>query len=151
MKVEHSTTTHSAALLLLSTFIYFFEIILFELSTTMFSKAVSTVSKRQLTSYFNIRALSSTNTNTDCINVKKLGDGIASMILCRHEGKNSFSKAMLLEFNRKTEDLKKDTSVNCLILHSDVAKVFCAGADLKERLSMPDNEVFLIHIIAVML
>lgn len=63
------------------------------------------------------------------------------VILNRHEGKNSFSKLMVEEFNDALSELKDDSSIQCLILKSSVPKVFCAGADLKERLVMPAEEV----------
>lgn len=37
--------------------------------------------------------------------------------------------------------MRYNSDVRVLILHSTVAKVFCAGADLKERATMPQSEV----------
>ena len=68
-------------------------------------------------------------------------EGVTHLVLNRHEGKNSFSKVMVEEFNNALLELKNDPSINCLILKSSVPKVFCAGADLKERLVMPAEEV----------
>jgi len=75
-----------------------------------------------------------------CIKVEKLSSGIVSIILAHH-GKNSFSKLMIKEFREAIADVSLDSSVRCVILKSEVPKVFCAGADLKERLAMPDDEI----------
>lgn len=68
-------------------------------------------------------------------------DGITVVSLNRVAGKNSLSKSMLNEFNEVVEELREDTTVKVVIIKSTVAKVFCAGADLKERKSMKDEEV----------
>lgn len=70
---------------------------------------------------------------------------VASLSLNRHEGKNAFSKAMLAEFRTALDGLasREQTAdrVDCFIVYSGVDKVFCAGADLKERLQMADEDV----------
>jgi methylglutaconyl-CoA hydratase len=70
---------------------------------------------------------------------------VASLSLNRHEGKNAFSTAMLAEFRTAIDGLasreQTPDRVDCLIVHSGVDRVFCAGADLKERLGMADEDV----------
>lgn len=79
---------------------------------------------------------------TENINLKLVDDSsIAVLTLCRHQGKNSFSKAMVDDFNHAMAALHKSEKVSVLVVHSDVKSVFCAGADLKERLTMPDDQV----------
>ncbi len=73
--------------------------------------------------------------------VEKAESGVATLVLARHEGKNAFSAKMIQEFASAVKGLAADASVRCVVIRSDVPKVFCAGADLKERLVMPDNEV----------
>jgi methylglutaconyl-CoA hydratase len=68
-------------------------------------------------------------------------NGIATLSLIRSEGKNSFSKQMLIDFNSAVSKLQSDKNVRVLIVKSTVEKVFCAGADLKERAGMPDDQV----------
>lgn len=80
--------------------------------------------------------------SSENVSVKKLDQsGIAVLALCRQQGKNAFSKAMVEDFNHAIDLLHKEESVLALIVHSEVGKVFCAGADLKERLAMPDEHV----------
>ena len=69
---------------------------------------------------------------------------IAHLRLERHEGKNAFSRGMLSEFVRCVETVQRAAevkAVNVLIVSSSVPKVFCAGADLKERQDMAESEV----------
>ena len=74
------------------------------------------------------------------IEISHTENGICTMSLCREEGKNSFSKQMLDEFIENTELLSKNDNIRALILQSKVPKVFCAGADLKERATMKSEE-----------
>ena len=67
-------------------------------------------------------------------------NGICTMSLCREEGKNSFSRQMLDEFVENTDMLSRNVDIRALILQSKVPKVFCAGADLKERVTMKTEE-----------
>lgn len=46
-----------------------------------------------------------------------------------------------LQFNLLVDELKVDTQIRAVVLTSAVPKVFCAGADLKERKTMNINEV----------
>ncbi len=73
--------------------------------------------------------------------IERLDNGIATLSLNRHDGKNSLSKAMIEEFNQAVAELHKDRNVKVVVVKSNVDKVFCAGADLKERLTMPDEQV----------
>lgn len=71
----------------------------------------------------------------------KLGPGITNLILNRPEGKNSLSKGMLKELHEELVMLHEDDSTNVLVISSSVPKVFCAGADLKERKTMAEEEI----------
>lgn len=68
-------------------------------------------------------------------------DGVTVVAMNRVEGKNSMSKSMIAEFNLLVDELNADTSIRCVVLTSAVPKVFCAGADLKERKTMDINQV----------
>jgi methylglutaconyl-CoA hydratase len=87
-----------------------------------------------------IRYLSTTSSD---IIVDKPSDGIVHLSLNRDKGKNSFSKQFLKDFTDIVAELHNDESIRVLILKSTINKVFCAGADLKERASMPEDQVSL--------
>jgi len=72
---------------------------------------------------------------------EKDSDGIVTLTLNRHKGRNSFSRAFLSSLVEATEAFAGDAEVRALILRSTVPKVFCAGADLKERATMSEDEV----------
>ncbi|CAM8933755.1 unnamed protein product [Rhodiola kirilowii] len=69
------------------------------------------------------------------------GAGIVEVRLDRPEAKNAIGKEMLRGFKHHLEMISKDASANVVLLRSWVPKVFCAGADLKERRSMDASEV----------
>lgn len=69
------------------------------------------------------------------------GSYISELILERHEGKNAFSSDMIDSFERAVESVRSNKDIRVLIVRSTVDKVFCAGADLKERLAMPEEKV----------
>lgn len=69
------------------------------------------------------------------------GSKISELVLERHEGKNAFSTGMIESFEKAVLSVKNDSDIRVLVVHSTVEKVFCAGADLKERLSMPEDQV----------
>lgn len=68
---------------------------------------------------------------------------VTHLKLNRLEGRNSFSKQMLQEFCSALESIKSNeqSPTNVLVVSSNIPKVFCAGADLKERASMPEDQV----------
>lgn len=68
--------------------------------------------------------------------INKSEDGIATIILNRPEAANAFSIQMLRELKETLYYLKYDNSVRCVIITGSGEKVFCAGADLKERAEM---------------
>ena len=75
------------------------------------------------------------------ISLEKAENGIAQLSLNRENGKNSLSKDMIEEINQAVAQIRGDQAVKVLIVKSGVNKVFCAGADLKERLTMKNEEV----------
>lgn len=83
----------------------------------------------------------STNPQSKNVDLEHVSGGIYCLSLCRHEGKNAFSKSMLYDLKALLTQLHVDSKVSALVVRSTVDKVFCAGADLKERASMPDVEV----------
>lgn len=75
------------------------------------------------------------------VSFTKPNAGVAELVLARQEGKNALSDKMLLSLTTAVEEARNDKSVRVLIIHSSVDKVFCAGADLKERLTMTADQV----------
>ncbi|XP_076945127.1 putative enoyl-CoA hydratase 2, mitochondrial [Bidens hawaiensis] len=59
----------------------------------------------------------------------------------RPEAKNAFGKDMLRGLLNSFEAISTDPAANVLMICSSVSRVFCAGADLKERLTMDVSEV----------
>lgn len=66
---------------------------------------------------------------------------VVHLVLNRHGGKNSFNKAFRDEFVCALNSLSANKQVCCMVLRSNVPKVFSAGADLKERATLTEPEV----------
>lgn len=75
------------------------------------------------------------------IDVSIVKEHIAIVTLQRASAANSFSIEMLEQFNEQLQLLEADESVYCVIITGEGNKAFCAGADLKERKNMNDEEV----------
>jgi len=75
------------------------------------------------------------------VKLEKLEDHIAVITLNRPEAANSLSSALLQELNIKIDQVNNDKSIYCTLITGAGEKVFCAGADLKERRDMNDEEV----------
>lgn len=67
--------------------------------------------------------------------------GIIEVKLDRPEAKNAIGKDMLRGLQHSFEAIQRDSSANVVLICSSVPKVFCAGADLKERRKMNASEV----------
>ncbi len=67
--------------------------------------------------------------------------GVALLTLNRPEVMNSFSFPMLLALKEKVEALHFDPEVRVVIIVGAGDKAFCAGADLKERAAMSEDQV----------
>lgn len=66
---------------------------------------------------------------------------IGMLKLNRPEAANALSLGMLNELHQTLNDLKDNRDIRCLIMTGEGEKAFCAGADLKERKRMNDEEV----------
>ena len=78
---------------------------------------------------------------SDNISVAKTEEGIVTLSLDREQGRNSLSRNMLNDISQFLTKIETDSSVRVLIIRSSLEKVFCAGADLKERATMNDAQV----------
>ncbi|KAI7743421.1 hypothetical protein M8C21_011272 [Ambrosia artemisiifolia] len=67
--------------------------------------------------------------------------GIVQINMDRPEAKNALGKDMLKGLLNSFEAINTDPAANVLMICSSVSRVFCAGADLKERLTMDVPEV----------
>jgi len=63
------------------------------------------------------------------------------LTLNRPEVMNSFNFAMLRELGAKVESLQWDPEVRVIVITGAGDKAFCAGADLKERATLPEDQV----------
>lgn len=67
--------------------------------------------------------------------------GIAIIGLNKPETKNAFDRSMVNSLSNALDVLTHDKNVRVIIIRSMLSNVFCAGADLKERVSMTPVEV----------
>nr|XP_034956174.1 methylglutaconyl-CoA hydratase, mitochondrial [Zootoca vivipara] len=67
--------------------------------------------------------------------------GIVVLGLNRAHAKNALNKNLIKMMSKVMEALKSDKKVRTVIFRSEVPGVFCAGADLKERVKMHSSEV----------
>ena len=66
---------------------------------------------------------------------------VAVLTLDREARMNALSRATLLALGRLGRELADDASVRAIVLTGAGDKAFCAGADLKERQGMTENDV----------
>ncbi|XP_004581192.2 methylglutaconyl-CoA hydratase, mitochondrial isoform X1 [Ochotona princeps] len=67
--------------------------------------------------------------------------GIVVLGINRAYGKNALSKNLVKMLSKAVDSLKSDKKVRTVIIRSEVPGIFCAGADLKERVKMSSSEV----------
>lgn len=75
------------------------------------------------------------------VDVSIVKDHIAIVTLQRASAANSFSLEMLEALNKQLDYIQNDASIYCTIITGEGHKAFCAGADLKERKGMNDEQV----------
>ena len=66
---------------------------------------------------------------------------VAIVRLNREDRRNALSRDTLLALGRIGRDLHGDTTLRAVVLTGTGPKAFCAGADLKERKGMSENDV----------
>jgi len=67
-------------------------------------------------------------------------EGIALMTMKRPKA-NALGRVMMDEFRAAIDRVRFDQSLRVVVLQSAFPKIFCAGADLKERVTMDQEEV----------
>ncbi|XP_042018964.1 probable enoyl-CoA hydratase 2, mitochondrial [Salvia splendens] len=81
---------------------------------------------------------------SESVKLQKLADsdsGIWEVNLERPSSKNAIGRDMLRGLKHTLESVNRDQTAKVLMISSFVPKVFCAGADLKERKTMSPSEV----------
>ncbi|SDJ69927.1 enoyl-CoA hydratase-related protein [Sediminibacillus albus] len=79
---------------------------------------------------------------TSLINYDKKSDHTAVIRLERPQAANALSLALLEELNATLQQISMDKTIRCLIITGAGDKNFCAGADLKERMTMTNQQVY---------
>nr|XP_010948064.2 methylglutaconyl-CoA hydratase, mitochondrial-like [Camelus bactrianus] len=75
------------------------------------------------------------------MNLKEVVEGIVVLGINRAYAKNSLSKNLTKMLSKTVDALKSDKKVWTIVVRSEVPGIFCAGADLKERVKMNPSEV----------
>ena len=68
-------------------------------------------------------------------------EGVAVFTMNRPASKNALGRLMMDQFRAALDGVRFDPTVRVVVVQSTVERVFCAGADLKERLTMEPPEV----------
>lgn len=68
-------------------------------------------------------------------------DGVAVLTLNRPEVMNSFNFALLNALKEQVDALRFKTDIRVIIITGSGQKAFCAGADLKERATLDEQQV----------
>lgn len=88
------------------------------------------------------RAYSSATANTvECSLMRNLVTRVTTLNLSRPSSKNALGRVMLSQLSACIQELQTCKETRVLVLRSTVPGVFCAGADLKERLTMSKEQV----------
>ncbi|XP_062146787.1 probable enoyl-CoA hydratase 2, mitochondrial [Alnus glutinosa] len=103
-------------------------------------------SKSHTWQYQSLRTLILETASSESVRLNRLSDsdsGIVEVRLERPGAKNAIGKDMLRGLQETFEAIERDPSANVVMICSSVPRVFCAGADLKERKTMNPSEVHL--------
>jgi enoyl-CoA hydratase/carnithine racemase len=76
----------------------------------------------------------------ELVTCEREGD-LVWLTIARPEVMNCLSFPTLRRFRGLCRELSRDLSIRCILITGKGDKAFCAGADLKERKSMPDARV----------
>ncbi|MED4700283.1 enoyl-CoA hydratase [Lysinibacillus capsici] len=78
---------------------------------------------------------------TQLVRFEVLEDSIGLITLSRPEAANAMSVQLLHELSDTLDQINEDPAVRVVLLTGAGEKAFCAGADLKERKGMSDQQV----------
>ncbi|KAA0202161.1 hypothetical protein HAZT_HAZT008311 [Hyalella azteca] len=99
---------------------------------------------RSVCSVNQIRQITSSSANLKELVVERLTgehEGVVVFGFNRPEAKNAINAAMLEQFHEALEALRVDRKARVIILRSLIPGIFCAGADLKARATMTNEQV----------
>uniref|UniRef100_A0A0G4I7G1 Enoyl-CoA hydratase n=1 Tax=Chromera velia CCMP2878 TaxID=1169474 RepID=A0A0G4I7G1_9ALVE len=89
-----------------------------------------------------VRRAFSTEAPSRLVGLKTSENGqVAVITMQRPEAKNAISKAFLYDLLSAVQEIRQSQTVRVALLRSSVPGVFCAGADLKERAKMTEEDV----------
>ncbi|KAK3224977.1 hypothetical protein Dsin_004839 [Dipteronia sinensis] len=94
--------------------------------------------------YQSRRTLILDSVSSESVKLNRLSEsdsGIVEVNLNRPGARNSIGKDFLRGLKDSFEVISKDSTANVVLITSSVPKVFCAGADLKERRMMSVSEI----------
>ncbi len=77
----------------------------------------------------------------ELVTVRRKDGGIVWLTLARPEVMNCLSFPTLKRLRALCAELASDLSIRCVLITGSGDKAFCAGADLKERKTMPAERV----------
>ncbi|WP_164668870.1 enoyl-CoA hydratase [Virgibacillus doumboii] len=77
----------------------------------------------------------------DLVEYKLVDNHVALLTLNRPEAMNALSKPLLDELNNHVHNINANEEIRCTIITGSKEKAFCAGADLKERKGMSEDQV----------
>lgn len=78
---------------------------------------------------------------TTLVQFKEIEKGIGLITLNRPEAANALSLQLLKELNETLNDVGKNRDIRVVLITGSGEKAFCAGADLKERKTMNEQQV----------
>ena len=82
-------------------------------------------------------------TRDPLVRVERTDDGhVAHIVLDRPDALNAVSGVMAAAITAATDEVAADPVVRCAVLRSSQDRAFCVGADLKERNTLTDPELF---------
>ncbi len=77
----------------------------------------------------------------DTVNFQIVDETIGILKLNRPNAANALSIKLLNDFNQQMDEIENNRNLRVLIITAEGEKAFCAGADLKERSMMNEEEV----------
>lgn len=74
------------------------------------------------------------------LQIERDDDGVVTLTLQRPEVANALSVGLLESMNGAFRELAEDSAARCVLVTGAGEKAFCAGADLKERVGMSEEQ-----------
>ncbi|XP_031262287.1 probable enoyl-CoA hydratase 2, mitochondrial [Pistacia vera] len=105
---------------------------------------ISEENLNQFHQYQSRRTLILESASSELVKLQRLSDsdsGIIEVSLNRPGARNAIGTELLRGLKHKFETISEDSSAKVVMISSSVPKVFCAGADLKERRAMSASEI----------